>query len=150
MKKDDIIAEAQQAFSGLSRPGMFIRGTCKCEECLEHEETMQSFTPDNVPLDKLDNPGWDPICFASDKAFAYFMPGLVRLVLQHTDDYVQQFLFHLENSDRIAVFTQKQARALLYVLDYLTLECSEILDNNLVVDELDRTREKLEAVVAPC
>lgn len=105
MKADAIIAEAERAFSGLSRPDMFIRGTCTCEECLEHEATMQSFVPENMPLDKLDKPGWDPICFASDEAFAYFMPGLVRLVLQHTDDYVQQFLFHLENADRVAAFT---------------------------------------------
>jgi hypothetical protein len=72
------------------------------------------------------------------------MPGLISLVLKHTDDYLQQFLFHVENSDRIATFSQKQAQALLHVLDYLTLECSGILDNNLAVDELKRTREKLE------
>jgi len=144
MKTDEIIVEVQNAFSDLPRPAMFIRGTCKCEECLEHEDTMQSLTPENMPLEKLENPGWDPICFASDEAFAYFMPGLVRLVLEHTDNYVQQFLFHLENSDRIATFNPKQTQALLHVLDYLTLERSEILDNNLAVDELNRTREKLE------
>ena len=149
MTRDEVIAEVQDAFGGLTRPAMFTRGTCECEECLEHEQVMQSFSLNDMPLDKLDNPGWDPICFASDHAFAYLMPGLVRLVLRHTDEYIQQFLFHLENSERIAVFTRKQAEALLHVLDFLVLEEAQILDNNLTVDELNRTREKLEPVAAP-
>jgi len=144
MTKDETMAEVRDAFCDRPRPGTFIRGTCSCDECLEHEETMQSFTPDNMSLDKLGNPGWDPICFASEEAFAYLMPGLVSLVLEHPDDYVQQFLFHLEDADRIAAFTRKQAQVLVRVLDHLTLECAEALDINRVVDELNRTREKLE------
>jgi hypothetical protein len=149
MTRDEIISEVNVCFDSLPRPAMFIRGTCGCEECLEHQETMQSFTADDLPLDKLDNPGWDPICFASDEAFAYLMPGLVRLVLCHTDDYIQQFLFHLENSERIASFTGPQATALLHVLDFLALNEAEALDNNLAVDEPNRTRGKLEPVAAP-
>ena len=149
MNRHEILAEVRNAFSDLPRPVMFIRGTCNCEECLEHEETMQSFTPEALPLDKLDNPGWDPICFASDEAFAYLVPGLVEHVLEHTDDYITQFLYHLENSDRIARFTEEQARALLQVLDFLTLECAEILDINSAVDDLYRVRELLEPIASP-
>ena len=58
----------------------------------------------NLPLDKLNNPGWDPICFASNQAFFYFMPGLVRLTLKHADDYIQQFLFQIEQRERIDSF----------------------------------------------
>jgi hypothetical protein len=144
MKQAEIIVEARQAFSCVSRPRMFIRGTCRCEECLEHEATMQSFAPDDLPLGQLDNPGWDPLAFASKEAFAFLLPGLISLVLQNPDDYVQQFLFHLEDSERIGSLNQDQTRALLHVLDYLTLECAEALDNNLVVEELFRTRAKLE------
>ncbi len=143
------MSEVQEAFAGVPRPTMFIRGTCQCQECLEHEQVMQSFTLSDMPLDKLDNPGWDPICFASDKAFAYLIPGLVRLVLYHTDAYIQQFLFHLENSERIALFTRPQATALLHVLDFLVLNEAKALDKNLAVDELNRTREKLEPVAPP-
>jgi hypothetical protein len=144
MTRDDIISGVRNAFANIPRPGMFIRGTCKCEECLEHERTMQSFTPDALPLEKLDNPGWDPICFASDEAFGYLMLGLVRLALSHTDHYIQQFLFHLDHPERVGSFTPSQAGALIRVLDFLVLNEAEALDNNLVVDELYRTRERLE------
>ena len=123
---------------------MFIRETCSCEECLEHEAEMQAFDPDNLPLEKLDNPGWDPICFASNAAFAYLMPGLVRLVLDHADDYVQQFLFHVDQAERLDALSPAQALALARVLDYLALQEGEAVDNNLVADELIRAREGLE------
>jgi hypothetical protein len=143
MKVEEIITEMQRAFSDVPRPTMFLRGTCSCEECMEHEETMQALPQHDLPFDKLENPGWDPICFASDQAYAWLLPGLVRLVLEHTDDYVSQFMIHLDNTDRLALLTPVQARALLRVLDFLTLEHAEALDNNLVVDEVLRIRERL-------
>jgi len=144
MTREQILSEVQEAFGHPRRPDMFIRGTCGCEECLEHEAEMQTFTPDNLPLDKLDNPGWDPICFASNEAFTYFMPGLVRLVLDHADEYIQQFIFHAEQPERLAAFTPAQARALIHVLDFLLVHESKARGNNLVFDELKRTRDKLE------
>jgi hypothetical protein len=144
MTREQIISEVKEAFGQLRRPNMFIRGTCMCEECLEHEAEMQTFTPDSLPLDKLNNPGWDPICFASNEAFAYFMPGLVKLVLEHTNDYVQQFIFHAEQPDRLAAYTPEQAQAIAHVLDFLVIHEAKALDDNLIVDELYRTREKLE------
>jgi hypothetical protein len=144
MTQEEIISEVQEAFGHLRRPDMFLRGTCGCEECLEHEAEMQTFPPDNLPLGKLDNPGWDPICFASNEAFAYFAPGLVNLVLNHADDYIQQFIFHAEQPERLAAFTPEQARALVHVLDFLVLHEAKALENNLVIDELNRTRNKLE------
>ena len=143
------MAEVQEAFAGIPRPAMFIRGTCRCEECLEHEQTMQALPTTGMPLDKLANPGWDPICFASDEAFAFLLPGLVRLVLEHPNDYIQQFLFHLENSDRIARLNRRQRGSLRDVLDFLTLEHADVLDSNLAVDELNRTREILEPAIPP-
>jgi len=146
MTRYQIISEVQKAFGHFRRPDMFIRGTCSCEECMEHEGEMQTFNPDDLPLDQLNNPGWDPICFASNEAFGYFMPGLVKLVLDHTDDYVQQFIFHSEQPDRLAVLTPEQAQALSHVLDFLVLHESEALDNNLAVDDVYRAREKLEQI----
>ncbi len=143
MTRDEVIAEVQKEFGNLPRPKMFIRGTCYCDECIEHEKDMQAFSPDNLPLDKLGNPGWDPISFASDEAFAYFLPGLVRIVLDNTDDYVQQFIFHLGLNKRIAALSERQCRALIHVLDFLVLNKAETLDNNLVVDDLFLTKEKL-------
>jgi len=145
MTKDEAISEVDQCFGSLPRPDIFIRGTCKCSECLEHEQTMQSLTPDELALDKLDNPGWDPMCFASDDAFAYFIPGLVRLTLDHADDYVDQFLFHIDNSDRVSSLSSGQATALIHVLDYLVMKAPECVDDGAwQTDVLFRARKKLE------
>jgi hypothetical protein len=144
MTKEEIIAQVDQSFVNLQRPRMFIRGTCSCDECMEHEETMQSFALPHLPLDKLGYPSWDPICFASDDAFAYLMPGLIRLVLNHTENYVSQFLFHLDSPDRIAVLSKGQRRTLLHALDYMFMNETNALDNNMVIDDFIRVREKLE------
>lgn len=146
MTRDQLLACADRSFGGIRRPMSFIRGTCSCDECLEHEQTMQSFVLPGLPLGKLNNPGWDPICFASDEAFVYLMPGLVRLVLNHTDDYVGQFLFHLDSADRVAALSEGQRRALVQILDYLIVNAAETLDKNMVVDDIMRAREKLDRI----
>jgi hypothetical protein len=147
MTKDEIIAQVNQSFGNLPRPRMFIRGTCSCDECMEHEETMQSFALPDLPLDKLGHPSWDPICFASDDALAYLMPGLIRLVLNHTENYVSQFLFHLDSPDRVVVLSKEQRRTLLLALDYLFMNETKALDNNMMIDDFIRVREKLEQTI---
>jgi len=144
--RNKVISEVREAFGHFRRPDTFIRGTCSCDECMEHEDTMQGFDPINLPLEQLNNPGWDPICFASNEAFAYFMPGLVKLLLNHTDEYIQQFIFHVEQSDRLAVLTSEQARALMHVLDFLVIHRVKALEENLVVDDLYRARDYLEQI----
>ena len=146
MKRSKLISDVQEAFGHFRRPDTFIRGTCSCDECMEHESAMQRFDPDDLPLEQLNKPGWDPICFASNEAFGYFMPGLVKLLLNHTDEYVQQFIFHVEQPDRLFVLTPEQALALTHVLDFLILHRAKALEDNLVVDDLYRTRERLEQV----
>ena len=146
MRRSNLISDVQEAFGHFRRPNTFIRGTCSCDECMEHEDDMQRFDLDDLPLEQLNKPGWDPICFASNEAFGYFMPGLVKLLLNHTNEYVQQFLFHVEQPDRLSALTQEQACALTHVLDFLVLHRAKVLEDNLVVDELYRTRERLEQV----
>jgi hypothetical protein len=146
--REEIDSEVQKAFGHLPRPRQFIRGTCSCCECLEHEAEMQSFARDDLPLDQVNNPGWDPICFASNEAFLYLMPGLAGLVLDHTDDYVDQFLFHIEQPERLAAFTPVHARTLLHVLDFLLLHQAEALERSLVADEIRRIREQLEGLTS--
>ena len=143
MTRVDILTEVKKQFGNVPRPGMFTGGTCKCEECLAHEEEMRTFDADNLPLDKLNNPGWDPICFASDEAFVYLLPGLVKLVLDHADDYLQQFLFHIEQPDRVKTLSLAQAQALIQLLDFLAIHEAEAVCNNLVVEDLNRVRKGL-------
>lgn len=144
--RDDLLAEVGEAFAGVPRPAMFIRDTCRCEECLEHEREMQSLPRRDMPLEVLGNPGWDAICFASDDALRYLMPGLVELALVHTDDYIQQFLWHLGRAARDTLFTYPQAIALLHVLDFLLDNETDALNNNLAFEDINRIRPRLQSV----
>ena len=144
---DQLIFEVRKAFEDTIRPEQFIRGTCQCDECREHEETMQSFRPDELPLDKLCNPGWDPICFASNRAFAYFMPGLAKIVLENPDQYLQQFLFHIRQPERRDSFTTTQADALVKILDFLVLEETAIVERHASEDDLFNARSELEEII---
>jgi hypothetical protein len=144
MTRADAIRAVDDAFADAPRPSMFIRGTCGCEECIEHNETMQRFKQKELPLADLNSAGWDPICFASDPAFLYLVPGLARLVLDHADEYIQQFLFHLGEPDRLACLTRAQRKALVGVLDVLASEEASAVDNNLAAENLLATREQLE------
>lgn len=143
-RREQVITEVRRAFGGIPRPEPFIRGTCWCEECTDHDQEMRAFPPDDLPLEQLDNPGWDPICFASDQAFAYLMPGMVRLALEHTFDYIDQFLFHLGLPERVAVLTPDQLNALIGVLELLVEESPEALQRNLAEDDLLQVWEGLE------
>lgn len=108
LRREKVLSEIWEAFGHYSRPETFIRGTCSCDECMEHEDNMQRFDRGNLSLEQLNNPAWDPICFASNEAFAYFMPGLVKLLLNHTDDYTQQFIFHVEQPERLSILHQSR------------------------------------------
>lgn len=143
MTRDQILNNVAEVFGAVPRPEIFIRRTCGCEECREHEAAMQTFDPFDLPFEKLANPGWDPICFASNAAFAYFMPGLARLVCEHTSDYVTQFVFHVEQTERLETMLPGQAEVLVQLLDYLVIHAPEALEENRTVDALFRTRGEL-------
>jgi len=146
MTREQILTGIDTACAAHARPLRFIRGSCSCDECLEHEALMQSLDRDRLPLAPLNSPAWDPICFASNDALAWLLPGLVRLLLDHADDYVQQFVFHIEQTERMEFWSPQQARALRTVLDYLVVHHSTALENNLTADDLFRAREQLEAI----
>ncbi len=144
MTRHELMGEVSSAFGGVPRPQAFIAGTCQCEECAEHGATMQAFSPDRIPLDKLNNPGWDPICFASDEAFLYLMPGLVALLLDHPEEYFDQFIFHAENAGRIAAMTASQRQALRHVLEFFALQQPHTVDSSDGANGLFRTQTMLE------
>lgn len=143
MKPTSIMDDVVEAFGGMPRPEQFIRGTCFCDECLAHEAAMQVLYESGFSIDKLGHPGWDPICFASAHAYAYLLPGLVTLLLTNPEAYIAQFLFHLENTERIALFTVQQKRSLIELLDYLLIHEADMLEQNQVVDEVFRVRTML-------
>jgi hypothetical protein len=100
----------RDAFANVPRPAELGRGTCRCEECAEHEQTLASHTPETITLAELGNPGWDPMCFANDAAFAWYMPAMVRFALT-TDLYIDQLCFHLALPSRADALTAEQTGA---------------------------------------
>ncbi|HEY3282710.1 MAG TPA: hypothetical protein VGN26_10585 [Armatimonadota bacterium] len=108
-------ARLSEAFGSVPRPSVFVRESCWCCECQEHNETLAGHTPGTISLEQLGNAGWDPICFASDDAFLYYLPAMARLALE-SGCYWEHLLFHLSQPDRVAALNQAQAEAVLEAL----------------------------------
>lgn len=69
-----------------------------CAECAEHDETLLGSSINQIGLNELGNPGWDPMCFCLAEGIEYYFPALVRLSLDTATNahfYFEQLLFHL-------------------------------------------------------
>jgi len=145
MDKDAVLAVVDQAFGHLHRPETMVRDPNHCEECAEHEAVMQAATPQTITLNEIGNPGWDPVCYLSDEAFCYFMPGFSRLALDTSGFYLSQFFFHLDydQSFRIKAFDSEQCRATLQLIHYIGETMPDKVTDHMVKDELDRVKERL-------
>ena len=122
---------AKQTFS-TPKPDHFTNYS-HCCECTEHDQTLLAFDVDSIGLEQLGNPGWDPLCFSSTEGIIYYMPALVRLVVDTIDDpsksYLDQMLFHLikdgpENS-LVTACNEEQRKFIAEFLEYVINECSE-------------------------
>jgi hypothetical protein len=149
MEIEGILAGIDEAF-GCDRPARRVRNPGHCDECAEHEGTMQAVTPETVSLDQVGNLAWDPVCYLTDEAWRYFVPGLARLAPGHGDGYyLDQFLFHLE-SGRIDCLNAEQCRALSALLDHLyETMASEIegsMDDKILGHVMDLLEQRLQAL----
>ena len=143
MTPEEAIAKVRKAFERIPRPDLFIRGTCTCDECMEHNETLASHTPDTITLKELGNAGWDPICFASDSAFAYYLPAMLRLAVADPS-YLDQLLFHCSIPDRLDALDQEQAKCVLEVLWALTDQNSDLIAGTPAILQLEQAMRTLE------
>lgn len=143
MTPDEAIAAVQRVFARVPRPEEFIRGTCHCDECLEHDLTLAAHTPASITLEELGNPGWDPMCFASDHAFRYYMPALIRLAFAD-EYYVDQLLFHLNSPGRVEAMTAPEAQAVQAALWALVENKGQTVLDNLNAQFIEQAIEKLE------
>lgn len=117
MDRTQALALIEEAFRECARPeGLMIYGTCGCSECEEHNATLASHTPQSMDMKAFGNPGWDPMCTASDASFLYFLPGMFRLAFEEDGGYMDQLLFHLGRPNRQACFTAPQAKAMAAAL----------------------------------
>jgi hypothetical protein len=147
MGTDRLLPAIDRAFE-CARPAQMVRNPTHCDECAEHEATMQSVTPESVSLTQVGSPSWDPVCFITDEAYRHFMPGFARLALGRGDDYyLDQFLFHLE-SGRIEVLDLAQCGAISPLLDHLYETMSDEIEKNMDDKTLGRVMDLLDRRIA--
>lgn len=143
MKIEGILAAIDEAF-GCDRPAQMVRNPGHCDECAEHEGTMQAVTPETVALDQVGSPAWDPVCYLTDEAYRHFMPGFARLALGTGDNYyLDEFLSHLE-SGRIDCLDTKQCRAIAALTDHLYETMADEIEGNMDDKVLGHVMDLLE------
>ena len=147
-RREEVLAAVAEAFREAPRPREFVWGTCCCEECREHNQTLAAHTPASISLQELGNPGWDPLCFANEEAFIYFLPAMVRLMFEDPY-YIDQVLFHLNCPTRPGPLTGQQAGALVRALrTFREVEAQKLGE---FLDEVawEQAMKKLEQLIPP-
>jgi hypothetical protein len=144
MTDKEILALICSTFDGIERPAHFTNYK-HCEECAEHEATMQARTPDTLAIEDVENPGWTPICFLTPEGFQYFMPGLIRLALTpgcefFLMDMVGFFLSQPPGEHwQYKLFSTAQIEAIIKFLRHvLDTRCNDYDINSCWLKEADR------------
>lgn len=136
------LSRVDEAFRDCPRPDHFTEWQ-HCCECAEHDAVLAEHTPGTIGLGELGNAGWDPICFATQEAYAYYLPGLARLALgRGSEYYLEQFLFHL-NAERVQHLTQSQRVAVAGFLEHLAATRLDEPDFRFDLPALREARELL-------
>src|SRR5690349_21427833 len=76
-----VLALVHRAFQNLRRPEHFTNYT-HCDECLEHDELLQSRDLSTLAISDVGSQAWNPITMATPEAVAYYLPALARLALE--------------------------------------------------------------------
>lgn len=130
MTTSDILRRTRTVFADVPRPAHFTNHR-HCEECADHDRTLQAFDPGTIGLEQLGSPAWDPMCFVTVEGFLYYFPAMVRLVVERSgnDAYLEQFLFHVtyegENSRFFRHLGPKQRAVVLDVLHFIREQMAE-------------------------
>lgn len=142
MSRDQWIRRARQLFPP-QRPVQFTNAA-HCQECAEHNATLQRHSPDSIGMDELGNPGWDPLSFSNVEGKLYYMPALVRLTLDtlYGQGYIEQLLFHLEyggqDNDLLHACTPSQRAFIVALLGSLMEHHARALEHHHCAEETRR------------
>ena len=145
-ERHEVIAAIDVAFRDCPRPEEFVDAS-HCEECAEHNNTLLGQTREDIGMNELGNPGWDPLCFVRPEGFLYYFPAMVRLVFDKSieDDYLGQFLFHCTyegtKSRFFRHFNREQVGATADVMRFLYFNWRKKLEKHLLSEEADRAVE---------
>ena len=135
------LEEIKKMFAAESRPEAYTDYN-HCEECADHNETLKNYDRYALPLEELNNPGWDPICFVTPEAFRYLFPRLCELAYGEGNEYyLGQFLFHLENN--VDLLTKAEKEKVYELLVDIYSKNSDEIDANFDKSDIDRVSERL-------
>jgi len=152
----EAIAAIDSAFGSINRPEHFTNYS-HCEECLEHDQTLLSRSRDDLTLEQLGMPGWDPVSFCTPAAKAYLLPRLVRLALMTPEEqygwYVPQLLNHLyagyDSNQLWKLCSPAQRTAVASLLLHMVNTRAALMDAYCCADELLRCHELWAGCVIP-
>lgn len=139
------LGRVQCAFEGCPRPEHFTNFK-HCEECAEHDQTLLDRDPDSLRIEDVGNPGWEPICYTAPEGFAYYLPGLARLVFVEPPYgyswYGCQFLWHLISDGpanaRYQHCSSEQRKAVAELVNHLIENRAEQLEAECVTEDAIR------------
>ena len=138
---EQLVMNAAEIFGKVARPEHFTNHT-HCCECAEHDETLLAHTPDTITREALGHAGWDPMTFATDAGFRYYLPALIRMVLTQTgeDYYVDQFLSQVvrdgPRNSRWCACTAEERAVVSDALHTLLETRAEEIEDSLDADRL--------------
>ena len=120
-----IINRNYEAFADIPRPPQFTDFE-HCDECFEHNETMQKAGLRTLEATAMGTAGWSPLSFLTEQGLSYYMPRLLELALnldknEHDESFLSHFLFHLvptEDYDRFANYSHEQCKTILESLRF--------------------------------
>ena len=115
-----------------------------CCECAEHDKALLAYDVNSIGVEQLGNPGWDPLCFASSEGFLYYLPALIRLMLNTMakphERYLDQLLFHLvrdgKDHNLVQACSSEQRVFIAEFLEYLMEQYSAELDECTYSDNM--------------
>jgi hypothetical protein len=143
MPDRQLIDKANEIFGKVARPEHFTDYT-HCCECAEHDETLNAHTPDTITREALGHAGWDPMTFATDTGFRYYLPALIRMALTQTGDdyYIDQFLSQVirdgPRNSRWCACNPEERALVVKTLHALLDTRAEEIENSLDADRLMR------------
>ena len=94
----EIRTRINAAFADVPRPAHFTDHPF-CDECREHDETLNAWDRETLPHEAVGSAAWDPIAMTTPAGFTYYLPALARLALGTEHEtlgwYGEQLIFHL-------------------------------------------------------
>ena len=126
--RESILRRLRDAFPEQMRPVDFTN-RAHCDECEEHHQTLAGKSQITLTREDLGQPGWDPITFATEEGYLYYMPSFCRVVMDCVGEncYLEQFLDQM-NGNRIEGMNPLQSSAVHDFLCFLRLSRAESLD----------------------